>query len=89
MIIQFNFGNNTRISSVKVCIHFFGEPCIYIYIYIYIYIREVQSLNVRPKIGYDEQLIHQPTSVLNQILFNITTLNFMDINFTYFRILVL
>ena len=35
MIIQFNFENNTQISSVKVFIHFFGWPCTYIYIYIY------------------------------------------------------
>jgi hypothetical protein len=29
MTIQFNFENNTQIPSVKVCIHFFGGPCIY------------------------------------------------------------
>ena len=28
MTIQFNFENNTQIPSVKVCIHFFGRPCI-------------------------------------------------------------
>jgi hypothetical protein len=28
MAIQFNFENNTQISSVKVCIHIFGGPCI-------------------------------------------------------------
>jgi len=59
-----------------------------IYIYIYIYIREVQSSNVGPKIGYQDQLIHQPANVLKQILFNITTLNFLRINFMYFRILI-
>ena len=53
-----------------------------------IYIREVQSSNVRPKIGYHDQLIHQPTNVLNQILFNIITLDFLRINFTHFRILI-
>jgi hypothetical protein len=29
MIMQFNFENNTQILSVKLCIHFFGGPCIY------------------------------------------------------------
>jgi hypothetical protein len=30
MIIQFNFENNTQIPSVKVCIHFFGGPYIFV-----------------------------------------------------------
>jgi hypothetical protein len=33
-------------------------------------IREVQSSNVGPKIGYHDQLVHQPTKALNQILFH-------------------
>ena len=80
---------------------FFNMPCMYVCMYlcmlcvcIYIYIFFFffpggSEVKYRAEDRISRPVLHQPTNILNQILFNNITLNFMRINFTYFSILII